>query len=212
MARIEEQHIFIVDDDPAICAAIRETLENSGLKTSSFTRASDCLEQLGSQRCDLLIADLKMPEMDGIELLRRARALVPQLPVLVVTGYGTVPSAVQAMRSGAADFIEKPLVKEDFLREVRALLRENSFAGKNYNLTRTEAKVLKMVLAGRSNKEIATLLKRSPRTVETHRAHLMEKLGAENLVELTKRAAIMGLLDLAADPQPYEGPRAPEPG
>ncbi len=68
--------------------------------------------------------------------------------------------------------------------------------GKNHNLTRTEAKVLKMVLAGRSNKEIATLLNRSPRTVETHRAHLMEKLGAENLVELTKRAAIMGLLDL----------------
>ena len=212
MARIEEQHIFIVDDDPAICAVIRETLENSGLKTSSFTCASDCLERLGSQRCDLLIADLKMPEIDGLELLRRARALVPQLPVLMITGYGTVQSAIQAMKSGAVDFIEKPLVKKDFLREVQALLQANSLASKNHNLTHTEANVLKMVLAGRSNKEIATLLKRSPRTVETHRAHMMEKLGAENLVELTKRAAIMGLLDLAADPERHERPRTPEPG
>ncbi len=212
MAKIGEQCIFIVDDDAGVCRVIHETLSDSGAKVSSFTDASVCLDHLRARRCDLLIADLRMPEMDGLELLKRARMLVPELPVLMITGYGDVPSAVEAMKSGAVDFIEKPLVKGDFLREVRSLLEQNTLAESNHGLTRTETRVLMLILAGRSNKQIATVLNRSKRTVETHRAHVMEKLGVDSLVDLVKVSARMGLVDLPTDRGRDETPHASESG
>lgn len=204
MVKTGKQHIFVVDDDRAICASILETLDETGAKVSTFTCASDCLEQLRSRKCDLLITDLNMPDIDGIELLRRAKTHFPELPVLMMTGHGSVPAAVEAIKLGAADFIEKPLVKKDFLRLVQALLEENNFADTNLDLSHAETKVLKMVLACRSNKEIAAVLKCSQEIVEKHRAHLMEKIGVENLVDLVRWAVITGYIDLPAEPGPDE--------
>ena len=160
----------------------------------------DCLENLQSQRCDLLIADLRMPGMDGIELTRKIKHRRPWIPVLILTGYGDIPTAVQAIKAGAADFIEKPLDKKSFVRKVKSLLPENG-NGKHLGepLTRSEQRVLRFVLGGKSNKEIANLLNRSKRTIEVHRAHVMHKLGVESLVDLVKRAAAMGLADLGAN-------------
>ena len=191
---------------------MHETLEDSGARISSFTDASDCLRQLRAQRCDLLIADLRMPGMDGLELLKRVRVFAPELSVLMITGYGDVPSAVEAMKSGAVNFIEKPLVKSDFLREVRSLLKQNIFVETKHGLTRTETRVLMLILAGRSNKEIATALNRSKRTVETHRARIMEKFGVDSLIELVKLSAKLGLVDLPADQGGQEPPYISEPG
>ncbi|MHC4424489.1 MAG: response regulator transcription factor [Planctomycetota bacterium] len=198
MKKIADQHIFVVDDEPKVCQIICETLENAGAQVSCFVRAAECLEQLHSQRCDLLITDLRMPGIDGVELLKGARGLTPWLPVLIITGYGDVRTAVKAMKAGAVDFIEKPLVKNDFVQKVKSILQRSAsadaFLGKS--LTRTEKRVLRLVVDGKSNTEIANLLHRSKRTIEVHRAHLMEKLGVDNIVDLVKRVAVMKLIDL----------------
>ena len=200
MKRIAEQHVFIVDDEPKVLEVVCETLGSLGIRISCFSSASTCLEQLQSQRCDLLIADLKMPEMDGIELIKRAKLFVPWLPVLVITGYGSVPVAVEAMQSGAVDIAEKPLVKPDFLRKIKAMLQQsedpNTWMGDS--LTRREIELLLLILDGKTNREMATVLKCSRRTVEIHRANLMKKFGVKNVVGLVKRAVAMGLVDLPA--------------
>jgi two-component system response regulator FixJ len=191
------QTIFFVDDEAAIRKVVGETLDEVGFLVSCFGSAKDCLKALKSQDCDLLIADVKMPAMDGIELLRRAKRLVPWLPVLIITGYGDIPLAVEAMRAGAEDFIEKPLDKKDFLRRVIRTLQKkgvsDSYRGKS--LSEAEMKVLKYVAEGKSSKETAELLGRSVRTIEVHRSHIKRKLGVENLVDLVKRASVMGLVN-----------------
>jgi two-component system response regulator FixJ len=153
---------------------------------------------LCSEKCDLLITDLRMPELDGIELVANVRRLAPWVSVLVMTGYGDVANAVRAMKAGAADFMEKPLDKDNLLRAVKLLLRENVHINTCVGepLTAMQMKVLKSVIDGKSNKEIADLLGRSTRTIEVHRAHMMEKLGVSSLLDFVKRAVSLGLIDL----------------
>ena len=193
-----KQAVFIVDDEPKVCEAICNTLEKSGVRVTTFNSGSECLEHLRLHKCDLLITDLKMPRMDGVELLTNARIIAPWLPVLMITGYGDVPMAVKAVRAGAVDFIEKPLRKDDFVRLAELLLKKSERLDPRVGtpLTKSEARVLQLIVNGRSNKEIAELLCRSTRTIEVHRGRLMRKLGAENLIDLLRRAAAMGLVDL----------------
>ena len=196
MAGDDRQYIFFVDDELKVCKAVSETLEQIGSKVMYFTQAEECLEQLSSKRCDLLIADLVMPGMDGIELLIRAKHLKPWLPVLIITGYGDIPTAVTAMQNGAVDFLEKPLETETFLQKVDSILQKNRDfnALMNMSLTKMEMKVLKLIVQGNSSKEIAYFLNRSRRTIETHRANVMKKLGVDNVVELIKQASLIGLV------------------
>ena len=116
----------------------------------------------------------------------------------MITGYGDIPTAVKAMKAGAVDFIEKPLEKKDFVRKIKSILKKNASTHPDLgtSLTRAEKKILQLVILGKSNKEIATLLHRSSRTIEVHRAHIMHKLGVDNLVDLVKRVAVMGLINL----------------
>ncbi|MBN2181269.1 MAG: response regulator transcription factor [Sedimentisphaerales bacterium] len=198
MPSFRNRNIFFVDDEPKVREVVGETLEQLGSKVRCFAKASECLEQIETQRCDLLITDVKMPEMNGIELLIKAKRIAPWLPVLIVTGYGDIPTAVTAVKAGAVDFIEKPLETETFLRKVKSLLKHNSVLNfiKDNPLTRSEIKILRLVIEGKSSKEIANILHRSIRTVEVHRSGIMHKLGVDNLVDLVKRAAAMGLIDL----------------
>jgi two-component system response regulator FixJ len=139
-----------------------------------------------------------MPGMNGIELLTEAKHLAPWLPVLIVTGYGDIPTAVAAVKAGALDFIEKPLETETFLRKVKSLMKRNPVLDfmKDKPLTKNEVRILRLVIEGKSSKEISGLFHRSIRTIEVHRASIMHKLGVDNLVDLVKRAAVMGLIDL----------------
>lgn len=206
MADIVEQHIFFLDDEPTVREVVRETLEDSNFKVSCFGSPTECLARLRSQKCHLLITDLKMPEKDGIELLMDVKRLTPWVPVLMITGYGDIPTAVKAMKAGAVDFIEKPLDKKNFVRKIRSLLKRNISAHPDLgvSLTRNETKILQLIIKGKSNKGIANLLHRSARTIEVHRANLMHKLGADNLVDLIKRVASMGLVDLEEQPEQDE--------
>ena len=206
MADIARPYIFFVDDELKVCEIVSAILEESGFEVSHFTRPADCLEQLRSQNCDLLITDLKMPEMDGIELLAGAKRIVPWVPVLVITGYGDVPTAVAAIKGGAVDFIEKPLGRERLLRSVTSILQRSpptgSYVGKT--LTSSEMRVLELIINGKTNREIAVSLNRSLRTIELHRHRLMQKLGVDNVVDLLRRVAAMGSVELPARQEPDE--------
>lgn len=199
MANTAKQHIFFLDDELDVCEATSGALEECGFEVSHFTHVADCLEQLRSQRCDLLITDLKMPELDGIEVLAEARRIAPWVHLLVVSGYGDVPTVVAAIKGGAADFIEKPLCRENFLSKVESILARSTVADSaGKPLSKREMSVLKLIIDGKSSKEIAHLLSRSIRTIELHRHHLMHKLGVDNIVDLLKRAGRMGLVELSA--------------
>jgi two-component system response regulator FixJ len=195
-----KQHIFFVDDEPKIRRVVKRTLEGLSVNVSCFAQATDCIKQLRAQTCDLLITDVKMPKMDGMELLTEAKRLTPWLPVLLVTGYGDIPLAVKAVKAGAADFIEKPLDKENLLRKVESIVQKNTRSDslKGKPLTKTQMKVLKLVIDGKSSKEIAALLQRSVRTVEDHRRHIMCKLGVKNVIELVTVSTQMNLVKLPA--------------
>ncbi len=197
MTNISEQHIFFVDDELKVRKMVSRTLEQVGLKVSCFARATECLEQLCCRKCDLLITDVKMPEMDGIELLTEVKRIIPSLPVIVITAYGDVPMAVEAIKAGALNFIEKPLDRQSFLSAVEAVLKRNALIHQIVGdvLTKTEMIILRLILDGKSTKEIAGLRHRSVRTIEDHRSRIMRKLGVDNLVDLVKQTAVVRLVE-----------------
>ncbi|HIJ52030.1 MAG TPA: response regulator transcription factor [Planctomycetes bacterium] len=196
MTNKTKQHIFFVDDEPKIWKAVCRTLEQLGTKVSCFERATDCLEQLRKRRCDLLITDVKMPEMDGLELLAEVKRILPKLPVLVITGYGDIPMAVKALKKGASDFIEKPFNRQSFLAAVESALKHKAAveAQALKLLTRVELQVLHLVLQGKTSKEIAALRKRELRTIQDQRASIYRKLKVRNLAELFRWAVKAGLI------------------
>jgi two-component system response regulator FixJ len=202
MGRKRAQHVFFVDDEPGVRKVGRRTLERLGVEVTCFAGAADCLEKLGSRACDLLITDVRMPKMDGIALLTEAKRIAPWLPVLVVTGYADVPAVVRAMKIGAADFIEKPLHRDTFSLKVESILRQSSPTDPDMGkpLTRTELKVLRLIIRGKTNRQIAQLLRRAVRTVEDHRNHIMRKLAAHNAIELAERTIQMSLAEVPSRP------------
>ncbi len=131
MKRFEQKlkaQIFFVDDEPEICRVAKNTLEQTGATVKCFANGSECLAQLPSQRCDLLIIDMHMPGMSGIELLVEAKKILPEIPVLIVTGYADTAAARTAMKAGAKHVVEKPVYKKSFLLKVRSLLDKNTGA------------------------------------------------------------------------------------
>lgn len=191
MKIINKRTIYFVDDEEAIRNVAFDTLTSVGYETKCFKDGIECLDILGSENCNLLITDVKMPGMDGLTLLKQTSQQTPWVPVLVITGYGDVAMAVQAMKLGAIDFIEKPLNRETFLDKIKEIFDKSS-GNKFYpgdKLTSAESNILQMILQGYSNKEIANTLNRSIRTIEMHRSHIMQKFGANNIVDLIKKAS-----------------------
>lgn len=191
----KNRHVFFVDDDAGISKAVRVTLEGGGFTVTCFTSATDCLDQLDSLECDLLITDVKMPGMGGMELLTQFKRRAPWIPVLIASGKGDIPMATEAFKRGTTDFIQKPLTRDLLLSTIDSILAryQPSDLLLGTKLTTAERRVLHLVLNGKSNKEIAYFLKRSVRTVEVHRRHFMKKFGVDNVVDLVKRATQMGL-------------------
>jgi len=194
--KVRRRRIYVVDDVEEVCVAVRWTLERTGCEVRTFRSPAACLRQLRRSPCHLLITDVRMPEMDGMELLREVKRIVPLLPVIVITGYGDVPKAVKAMRAGAEDYIEKPLSWKVLLPPVRSVLRRMAMvpAAALRPLTRRQLEVMPMVLAGMSNPEIADVLCRTCRTVEDHVRHILRKHGVKNRKELIVQRARLGLL------------------
>ena len=203
MVNTEVQHVFFLDDNPEVRNAVRRILRGIGIKVSCFADPATCMAKLRSQKCNLLITDLRMPGADGFEVLEEVKHLAPWVPVLVISGYGDIPAAVRAVKAGAVDFIEKPLEKRGFIHKIKLILAKIDPADASLGkpLTQTEIGVLRLVIDGKSSKEIARMFYRSTRTIEGHRSHIMHKLKAGNLLDLLKRDTAMGLVDVGAKPE-----------
>ena len=198
--------VHVVDDDEAMRDSMAFLLRAENFQVKTYADATDFLEALPQIKAGCVVTDVRMPGMSGIELLQRLRELKVSLPVIVVSGHGDVPLAVEAMKTGALDFIEKPFDDDVFLRAVRMALsthavdsqREAQKATINSrleSLSNREREVLEGLVAGHPNKTIAYDLGISPRTVEIYRANVMEKMQAKSLSELVRMALVGGLLD-----------------
>jgi two-component system response regulator FixJ len=198
--------VHVVDDDEAMRDSMAFLLRAENFQVKTYADAADFLNALPQIDTGCIVTDVRMPGMSGIELLQRLRELKVSLPVIVVSGHGDVPLAVEAMKTGALDFIEKPFDDEVFLHAVRMALsthavdsqREAQKATINSrleSLSNREREVLEGLVAGHPNKTIAFDLGISPRTVEIYRANVMEKMQAKSLSELVRMALVGGLLD-----------------
>lgn len=196
------QTVFIVDDDDAMRDSLTWLLEGEGYAVQNFVSAETFLAAHDPQMRGVLVLDVRMPEMSGLELHEKLIAKGNQLPIIFVTGHGDVPMAVSALQSGAWDFIEKPFVNEDLLARIeKALAREqersernqrsHSLCEKAAQLTPREREVMRLVVDGKLNKQIADELSISMKTVEAHRARVMEKMGVESLPELVKISVLI---------------------
>jgi two-component system, LuxR family, response regulator FixJ len=190
--------VFIVDDDPAICDSLSMLLQSAGYETQSFGSAAELLYSAAPGSLGCLIVDVRMPGMDGLTLQKELTARHSPLQVIVMTGHGAISLAVDAMKSGAVDFLVKPFEENALLDSVRRAQERASSAGhqaietrqaaEGYaTLTEREKQVLELIVAGKANKVIAHDLSISPRTVEIHRARVMEKMGAANLADLVRK-------------------------
>jgi two-component system, LuxR family, response regulator FixJ len=196
--------VYIVDDDEAVRDSLSVLLESKAYAVRSFASAPEFLAAASSLPVGCLIVDIRMPEMDGLELQQHLTDRSLDFPLVVITGHGDVPLAVRAMKAGAVDFIEKPFASEAILGSLEAALSRLTTTDKEDPvkaaataklalLSPRELQVLTGLLAGLPNKSIAYDLEISPRTVEIHRARLMDKMGARSLSELVRLALAAGL-------------------
>ncbi len=192
---MKETHpkVFFVDDEPEIRAIIEDILGKQGYEVTSFANAQSCLVEVERTGCNLVITDFKMPGMSGIDLLTEIKRKAPWVPVIIVTGYGNIELAVYAIKIGAADFLEKPLDRTKLLNKVQEVLTRSEYYRHQaaLKLTKTENMVLKLILEGWSNKEIARKMNCVVRTVEFHHSNIYRKFGVDNAVDLTKKAMAM---------------------
>jgi len=195
--------VFVVDDDQAMRSSLKWLIESISMQVKTYGSADEFLSSYFPGRAGCLLLDVRMPGMSGLDLQAYLAQEDSRLPVIIITGHGDVAMAVKAMKSGAVDFIEKPFHDEELLTSIRNALefdekrralqsRRAEIAVRLAELTPREHEVMAMVTEGRANKEIATVLGVSAKTVEAHRARVMDKMGASSLAELVRMALIAG--------------------
>jgi two-component system response regulator FixJ len=197
--------VHVIDDDEAVRQSLAFLLGTAGIAVKTYDSAVAFLKVAAEVELGCVITDVRMPEVTGIDLLRRLKELRLEAPVIVITGHGDVPLAVEAMKIGASDFLEKPFDDDTLLTSVRAALdRQDRNLQRQAEraeierrlaaLSNRERDVLDGLVAGHANKQIAFDLGISPRTVEIYRANLMTKMEAASLSDLVRMALVTGLL------------------
>lgn len=206
--------VHIIDDDDALRDSLAFLMASAGLETRTYESATRFLAEAASLRNGCIVTDVRMPEINGIDMLRRLRAQGVTLPVIIMTGHGDVPMAVEAMKIGASDFFEKPFDDAAMIEAVRSCIAQQQDHSERTalrtriherfaTLTNREQQVLHGLVAGKPNKVIAFDHGISPRTVEIYRANVMTKMEAATLSDLVKMAILAGILDDApADGSP----------
>jgi two-component system, LuxR family, response regulator FixJ len=189
--------IYVVDDDDGMRRALSTLFATIGHATAAFARPTEFLQQHDAARPGCLVLDIRMPEMSGLEVQQQLNRRGSMLPVIMITGHADVQMAVQAMKDGAFDFLQKPFRDQDLLDRINAALqldaenrqlieRHADLRRRFESLTSREQEVIRLVVDGRANKVIAIDLGLSERTVEIHRANVMEKMGARSVAHLVK--------------------------
>lgn len=200
---MNDRVVHVIDDDEAVRVSLGFLLEMHDLPARTYASAMEFLEVAPSLTSGCIVTDVRMPGMTGLDLARRLKELHVNLPVIVITGHGDVPLAVEAMRAGVIDFLEKPFDDDALLVSIRGALDAQAKSGQQDverrrfeamldGLSGREKEVLRGVIAGKLNKVIAHELGISPRTVEVYRANVMSKTGAAGLSELVRIALLAG--------------------
>jgi two-component system response regulator FixJ len=206
----DDSTVHVIDDDEAARHSLAFLLRSAKIDVKTYESAAAFLDVASNVKTGCVITDVRMPEISGIDLLRRLRELKIGVPVIIITGHGDVPLAVEAMKIGAADFLEKPFDDEVLLAAVRSALDKQDSDSKRRAerveiesrlaaLSNRERDVLNGLVAGHANKQIAFDLGISPRTVEIYRANLMAKMQAASLSDLVRMALITGVLGSGSD-------------
>jgi two-component system response regulator FixJ len=196
--------VYVVDDDAAVRDSLRLLLKSVGLLCETFESATEFLDSLDGNGRACLVADIRMPGMSGLELQAELNKRQVHLPLIFITGHGDVPMAVDAMKAGALDFLQKPFRDQDLLDRINQALTEDQqwheadeergvIEERIATLTPREKQVMECVVRGDANKVIAFDLDVSQRTVEIHRARVMEKMGVRTLAELVRMASKAGM-------------------
>lgn len=197
--------IYVIDDDDAMRDSLNFLLDSSGYSVTLFDDAQRFMEALPGLAFGCVVSDVRMPGIDGIELLKRMKAQHSPFPILIMTGHGDVPLAVEAMKLGAVDFLEKPFEDDRLIAMIEAAIRQAEPAAKSEaiaqdvaarvaSLSPRERQVMEGLVAGLSNKLIARDYDISPRTIEVYRANVMTKMQAGSLSELVRLAMRAGML------------------
>ncbi|MFL6835051.1 MAG: response regulator FixJ [Xanthobacteraceae bacterium] len=198
-------NVYVIDDDEAMRDSLQFLLDAADFEISLFESAQTFLDQLSEIEFGCVVSDIRMPGIDGIELLKRIKANRTTLPVIIMTGHGDVPLAVEAMKLGAVDFLEKPFEDDRLVAMIDAALRQAEAGARDEAMTRDivarvaslsprERQVMEGLVAGLSNKMIARDYNISPRTIEVYRANVMTKMQASSLSELVRLALQAGAL------------------
>ena len=195
----DETIVYVVDDDHGVRDSLSLLLRSVGIKSAAYESAKAFLDAYEDDRVACLVADIRMPGMSGLDLQRELKERDIGLPIIFITGHGDVPMAVNAMKSGAMDFLQKPFRDQDLLDRINKALKlardhqatqmeEDEIRRRLDSLTPRESEVMSMVVKGCANKVIAMDLGVSQRTVELHRARVMHKMGVRSLAELVRLA------------------------
>ncbi len=194
--------VYVIEDDEAVRDSLRLMLESLGQQVEVFARADEFLGAYDDDMAGCIVLDIRMPGMNGMELQRKLNGMNSILPIIFVTGHGDVPMAVEAMQQGAVDFIQKPYREQELLDKIqqaitqdaenRDELKEVQVIRERFDvLTPREKEVMAMMVDGKANKVIAIDLDISQRTVEIHRARVMEKMGAKSLAQLVRMSMVL---------------------
>ena len=199
----QEPVVFVVDDEPAVRDSLNALLGTYGFAVESFASGNELLERVENRSAGCVVADVRMPGISGIDLQRElARRGIP-LPVVIITGHGDVPMAVESLKAGAVDFIEKPIDDDRLVKSIRAALNQDRTAREQGEeaariaeraeaLTQRESQVMDLIVVGFSNNAIAEKLGISARTVEHYRANIMQKMQATSLAQLVRMTIRLG--------------------
>lgn len=199
---VHGQTVYLVEDDQAVLESLQWLMESAGFTVAAFNSPLVFLDQAPDALRGCLIIDLRLPRMSGIDVIRTLRERAIHLPAIVITGHGDVAAAVRAMKAGAIDFIEKPFDDARLLERVRSALAMDQVQAESNahlrevlalyeTLTPRERQVMDLVVQGNLNKQIAADLGLSPKTIEVHRAHVMDKMDAGSLAELVRMSILL---------------------
>ncbi|MEQ8845809.1 MAG: response regulator transcription factor [Phycisphaerales bacterium] len=198
--------VFVVDDDPSMRDSLRWLIESVGLNVETFANADAFMEQFSGDAAGCLVLDVRMPGTSGMELLDSLKSRGVEIPIIMISGHGDVPMAVQALKRGAIDFLEKPFRDQELLEQIARAIevdqarrsKAESVSGisaRLEKLTPREREVMELVVAGYANKQVAAKLGLSEKTIEVHRSRVMSKMRAKTLPCLVKMAIASGIAE-----------------
>lgn len=204
MKKQESPIVYIVDDDPSVRRSLARLIRLEGFRVETFAQAQDFLDEKERTDPSCLVLDVNLPGRSGLDLQRELSSRGYSMPIVFITGYGTIPMSVQAMKDGAVEFLEKPVNDQVFLKAVHQAVEKDRQMKRQYmelkeiqqrlaSLTPREREVLPLVVSGMLNKQIAFKLGTTEKTIKVHRARIMEKMEADSLADLVRLAQKGGI-------------------